>query len=294
MQGRPRDLKSSFVRWARGGSETPWGEDPACFDPEAVAESIAGVGRLFGGYFPMSFEGWEHIPDSPVMMVMNHSGGTTIPDVWGFLVGWYRHFGTGRPLYVMGHEMLFAAEGVARYLARRGVLRAAPKHCVRVLREGRDVLILPGGDRDTWRPWSRRYDVVFDGRKGYARTALACGVPVVPVAHVGAHHSLVVLTDGRRIARLLGLQRRFRAEIFPVHLSLPWGLAVGPWPHIPIPVRLRYRIGEPVGGRVARPPVPDDDAVYAADEAVRGAIQSMLDRFRAEDEATPSRGRRRP
>ncbi len=281
--------KGSFLRWLRGAGDDAEADAVARFDADAVERSLRGIGRLYGtgGYFPLAFEGWQHVPDAPSMLVMNHSGGTSIPDVWGFVAGWYRHFGTARPLHVLGHEMLFAAAPMADYLARRGVLRATPRNAVSVLRDHRrDLLVAPGGDRDVWRPWSQRYRVVFDGRRGYARTALACGVPMVPVAHVGAHHSLVVLTDGRRFARWFGLQRHFRAEVFPVHLSLPWGLAVGPWPHLPLPIPLRYRFGPAQGAHVADATVPDDDAVRAADASVRDAIQSMLDRFRDEDART--------
>ncbi len=81
---------------------------------------------------------------------------------------------------------------------------------------------------------------------GYARLALKAGVPIVPLAHARAHETLIVLSDGRRFARALGLPAIARASIWPVHLSLPWGLAIGPWPHIPTPARLRCRIGAPV------------------------------------------------
>jgi len=281
--------RASFVRWLGARGDPTWGVDPDHYDPDAVASTLCRLDRVFGderAYFPLAFEGWEHVPDAPAMFVMNHSGGTTIPDVWGFLAGWYKRFTPARPLYVMGHEMLFATDVTSRFLAARGILRASPRHCVRVLREARrDVLIAPGGDRDVWRPWSRRYEVEFAGRRGYARTALSCGVPIVPVAHVGAHHTLYVITDGRSIARALGFQRTFRAEVFPVHLSLPWGLAVGPWPHLPLPVRMRYRLAAPVGLATEDPDVPSEDAVESTDAAVRLAIQHMLDDFRAEDDA---------
>jgi len=281
--------KASFVRWLGPRGDPTWGSEPAHYDPAAVAATLRRIGRVFGeggAYFPLEFVGWEHVPAPPTMLVMNHSGGTSIPDVWGFLAGWYRRFSPSRPLYVMAHEMLFATDASSRFLAARGVLRASPRHCVRVLREARcDVLVAPGGDRDVWRPWSRRYEVEFAGRLGYARTALACGVPIVPVAHVGAHHTLRVLTDGRTLARWLGLQRLFRAEVFPIHLSLPWGLAVGPWPHLPLPVPLRYRFAAPVVPATDGPAVAEEENVRATDALVRGAIQRMLDDFRAEDTA---------
>src|ERR1700749_1055823 len=107
-------------------------------------------------------------------------------------------------------------------------------------------MVMPGGDLDTWRPYSQRYRVRFSGRTGYARTALRAGVPIVPMANAGAHETLIVLSDGRRLAKALHLQELARASIWPVHLSLPWGLAIGPWPHIPVAALPRYRIGPAV------------------------------------------------
>ena len=272
-------------RWLRGRSPEDWGRDPDHFDPVAVAETVDALsGPVFGprGWFRVDVRGIEAVPASPVMIVSNHSGGTIIPDVWGFVWFWYRHFGTGRPLHPTAHELIFAHERFGRWFARRGVLHANPDLARSVLTRGRDLMVMPGGDRDTWRPYSRRYEVEFAGRTGYARLALQARVPIVPVAHAGAHETLVVLTDGHRFARAVGLRAVARAEVFPVHLSLPWGLAIGPWPHIPVPTTLRYRLGAPI-------PVPDelragdevtDAMVHAHDARVRAAVQAMLDELR--------------
>lgn len=276
-------------RLLRGWSqEQNWGLDPGQFDEASVAGTIESLsGPVFGpqGWFRVDVKGVERVPPAPVMLVSNHSGGTAIPDVWGFLWFWYRHFGTTRPLHPSGHELIFANQRLGRWFARRGVLHAKPGLALEVLtRWKRDLMVMPGGDRDTWRPYSRRYQVEFAGRTGYARLALQARVPIVPVAHSGAHETLLVLTDGHRFARAVGLQRIARAEIFPVHLSLPWGLAVGPWPHIPLPTTLRYRFGEPI-------PVPEerldgaevtDAMVTALDARVRAAVQGLLDGLRDE------------
>src|SRR5205823_1370763 len=115
-----------------------------------------------------------------------------------------------------------------------------------ILRQKRDLLIFPGGDLDTWRPYSKRWEVDFGGRTGYARLALETRVPIVPVAHAGAHETLRVLTSGRGLAKAIGLKRFARANVWPIHLSLPWGLAIGPVPHIPLPGQFRYLVGEPI------------------------------------------------
>ncbi|MFO0630648.1 MAG: hypothetical protein U0325_34165 [Polyangiales bacterium] len=273
--------KGHFLRWFNRDRSIRWGDDPAQYDPAAVRETLAHAQRLFGlgRYFDLDVRGWEKLPAAPSLLVSNHSGGTTIPDVWGLMVGWYLRVGAERPLHPLAHEIILATSATAEFFGRRGVLRARPENAWRALVEQRrDVLVLPGGDRDTWRPYARRWDVEFAGRMGYARLALRAGSPVVPVARAGAHHTLMVLSDGRRVARALGLPRLFRAEIWPVHLSLPWGLAVGPWPHIPLPTRMAYRLGDPIDPRRFGAPgeEPDPEAVRALDAEVRAAIQAML------------------
>jgi 1-acyl-sn-glycerol-3-phosphate acyltransferase len=281
--------KGSFLKWFLGDRGARWGTDPGEYNPTAVEETVSSMGRLFGDgcYFGLEIQGWENVPATPAMLVSNHSGGTTIPDVWGLLIGWYRHFGTQRPIHPLAHEIILGTEVTARYFSRRGVLKANPAVAADVLtRFRRDLLVMPGGDLDTWRPYSERYSVRFGGRRGYARLALRSGVPVVPVANAGAHETLFVLTDGRKIARALGLYDVARAEIFPVHLSLPWGLAFGPLPHLPTPARLRYKIGKPVelppGAVHGQEPTDEQAGEYAA--RVESAVQGLLNQLRADDE----------
>lgn len=268
------------LRNALGGVH---GEDPEGYQPAHVERVVAAVGKLFGPgrYFGLEVRGFEHVPPAPALFVSNRSGGTTIPDVWGFAIAWYRHFGTARPLHVMAHELLFSTAVSGRFFERCGVLRATPGLAQDILMDHRrDLLVLPGGDADTWRPWTERYRVHFGGRTGYAKLALDAQVPIVPVAHAGAHETLMVLSSGQWLAHWLGLQRLARAQVWPVHLSLPWGLAIGPLPHLPLPAKFRYLIGEPIGPTA---PLPCDEGdVIALDRQVREAVQTQLDALRLE------------
>lgn len=259
------------------------GVDPSRFDPDYVARHLPKFQALYGPgrWFDQHVQGAEHIPEGPALLVSNHSGGTVVLDALGLGAWWYGALGADRPLHGLAHEVVFATRTTGRFLERCGGLRAGHDVARKALLDmGRQVVVMPGGDRDVWRPASRRYRVTFAGRSGYARLAMRLGVPVVPVAHVGAHHTLHVLTDGRRLARKLGIVRPLaRAEIFPVHLSLPWGLAVGPWPHLPPPTRFDYRFGEPI-----LPSGDPDDAtaVTTFDARVQYAIQDMLHDIRDE------------
>ena len=264
-----------------------WGTDPADFDPEAVRGLRRLLRPVFGrrGYLRVTVDGWSSVPDAPTLVASNHSGGTWAMDAWGWNYAWTEHFRDARPLHTLAHEMVFGVAASGRRLAKVGLLRAERGRALSVLQDwGRDVYVMPGGDRDIWRPFSERYKVCFAGRKGYARLAIKAGVPITPVAHVGAHHTLMVLTDGKRLARALRLPQLARAEVFPVHLSLPWGVGIGPVLHLPPPVPFRYRIGAPIPPPVAVAPgeEPPAEAVEAMDEAVRQSIQSMLDALRAE------------
>lgn len=279
----------ALLRWLHRKAGAPDGaNDPGAFDPAAVHQVLRFASRFIGPgrYFELDARGMEHVPQKPVMVVSNHSGGTSIPDVWGFGFAWYRRFGVERIIHPLAHEMVLSTRPTARFFGRIGVLRAGRGVAGDVLtRWGRDLLVMPGGDVDTWRPYKDRWKVQFGGRTGYARTAIMAGVPIVPVANAGAHETLMVLTDGRGLARKIRLHELTRANVFPISLSFPWGLTIGPWPHLPLPAKLRYRFGAPI----APPPLPRGEEptvemVNAMDAAVRAAVQALLDDLRRESE----------
>jgi 1-acyl-sn-glycerol-3-phosphate acyltransferase len=280
-----------FIEGMEGGGESRFGLDPSDFDPEYLRELIGRLGLLFGErrrYFRVQVKGWENVPPSPALIISNHSGGTTILDAWGLGFAWHTHFAMKRPIHVLAHEMVFTVHQVGRMFARAGVLRAQPELGQRVLGEWkRDLLVMPGGDVDVWRPYKERYKVKFAGRTGYARLALRTGVPIVPIANAGAHETLRVLTDGAPLAKFLRFPKLFRASIFPVSLAIPWGLTIGPWPHLPTPTTLRYRIGKPVLADEFLPAPgkePSNAQVAGYDARVRAAMQELLDGLKDEDE----------
>ncbi len=264
----------------------PWGEDPRHFDPSRVEPVISTLEKLFGprGLYPTEQEGAERVPDSPVLIAANHSGGVMIPDGWALAWMWYRTFGPERTLAMLGHNMVFAQPHVAKLFANLGALKASPSAALHMLRDhGQDAIVMPGGDIDVMRPYRDAFRVCFGGRLGYARIALRAGVPIVPLANSGAHGTLVILRRGRRIARALGLQTIVRANVFPISLTVPWGLTIGPWPHVPIPVRMRFRFGDPVSlgptflRRVDVHGEPTREAIEEMDRLARTEMQRQLD-----------------
>lgn len=211
------------------------------------------------------------IPDTPCLVVANHGfGGVVDLNVAATLIALDEH--TDRPVRGLGHELIWTL-GVGGLVERVGGIRANREAALDALDAGYHVLVFPGGDLDAAKPFTRRNDVNFFGRNGFAALAIEADVPIVPVVVAGAGESVLVLSDGTALSRRLGLKRLTRYEPLPVSLSLPWGLnvgAVGLLPYLPLPTKLRAVVLPAVHAR------SDDDAATLATR-VRDRMQATLD-----------------
>ena len=137
-----------------------------------------------------------------------------------------------------------AAPGLGDYFRQCGVIPASRQGVSAALGSGCDVIIRPGGDVDAMRNWRRRDQAVLGGRKGFLRQAIRSGVPIVPVASVGGHDTVFVLSEGRWIAngldRISGLKKKLRGTQLPIVLGIPFGVTIETIPtHLPLPAKIR-------------------------------------------------------
>ena len=209
-------------------------------------------------WFRMEIDGWENIGEPPALLVGIHSGAPFVWDAWTVGLQWWRRFGSERTLHGTAHDALMAIPGVGRYFRSMGVLPAAPDAIATALAEGHDVALWPGGEVDSLRPWSERDRANLAGRKGFVKMAIRAGVPIVPIATVGGADAMPVLIRGDRLSRALRLDRLLRLKVFPLAISLPWGIAPAALPQLPLPAKIRTRF---------MPAVEiDDDPARADDE----------------------------
>lgn len=223
-------------------------------------------------YFRADIRGLEQVPEDPVVFVANHSGGLGSPDSIVFILGFMDQFGLDRPLYWLGHDLLFSLPGIGAFLRRCGVIPAARDSAEKVLRNNGSLVVYPGGETELHRPWSARNEIRFEGRTGFLQLARETGAPVVPVVSYGGHHTYLCITDGRRLARLLRLDRTLRLKTLPLALAAPWGLTLGFVPHLPLPARIRVRVCAPI--HVDERFGDDLDLAY---RHVTGVMQRTLD-----------------
>jgi 1-acyl-sn-glycerol-3-phosphate acyltransferase len=232
---------------------------------------------LIDFWFRMEMDGWEQIPKSPVLLVGIHSGAPFVWDAWTVGVQWWRRFGAERPLHGTAHDALMAAPGVGAYFRKMGVIPAAKDSMSAALAAGHDVALWPGGEVDSLRPWVKRDEAVLAGRKGFIRLAIQTGVPIVPIATVGGPDSMPVITSGRRLAKLLQLNKIARIKIMPIALNAPWGLSPAMLPEIPLPTKIRTAFQEPIELSSDPEKASDDKYVDKKYDEVRGSIQRGID-----------------
>lgn len=266
------------------GRRSDAGGDPGERDPEFVEHLLESVEPVLRWYFRAEAHGGEHIPvEGPALLVGNHSGGLQTAESLVIFREVMRQHGKHRPLYGLGHNIVFDDPTFRKYAGRFGALRAGHENARRAFERDALVLVYPGSDLDSFRPWSERNRVVFGQRTGFVRLVLESRVPIIPVVTVGAQEAFYVLTRGERLARALGLKKLLRTEVFPIALSLPWGLAPATLPYLPLPTKMVTRFGPPIRFDHLPPDAARDPVVVQrCYDEVHAAMQGMLDELAAQ------------
>ena len=229
--------------------------------------------RVLERYHRARVDGLATVPDGPALFVGNHSAGMATPDSYLFAARFYRHTGFTEPLLFLGHSLVTTTPGIGHLTRLGGGIEATRGNAAAHLSAGHKVMVYPGGDWEATRPSRDRDRIDFGGRKGFVRTALKAGVPIVPVVTAGGHDGWYVLARGARIARALRLER-LRLKVFPIAVGAPFGLMLGPATvHLPLPVRILIRALPPI--HLAGDP-DDPTAIEAGYALVTGRMQAAL------------------
>jgi 1-acyl-sn-glycerol-3-phosphate acyltransferase len=99
-------------------------------------------------------------------------------------------------------------------------------------------------------------------RKGFVKLAIEKDVPIVPMVTLGGQETALFLSRGEGLARFLGIDKSLRLKSLPVMLSLPFGLQIGPLPHVPLPAKVSMRFLEPIDLKDRFGEDPDLDQAY--------------------------------
>lgn len=194
-------------------------------------------GFYYDKWFRVEWEGLENIPRTGgALLVANHAG--AIPaDAPMLMHGIEQEL--GRPVYGLADNWFRTIPVVGTGWSRTGGVPAHRDNAHRILQDhGQLALVFPEGTKGPSKLVSERYQLRRFGRGGFVETAMRAGVPVVPVAVVGAEEAMPILYRVKGAARLL------HAPYFPITVNhLVFGPVLGTFAYLP--AKFRFRVLEP-------------------------------------------------
>jgi 1-acyl-sn-glycerol-3-phosphate acyltransferase len=251
-----------------GMSERSGEVDDFGLDPLALRRARRLLALLRQHWWRVEVRGVASLPPRPVLFVANRSGllpydGLMISDVVA-----RAHGEPARPRFLVA-DWLITMPFAQHVLARLGGVRACRENAERLLRTGRSVVAFPEGQKGAAKVFRHRYRLQRFGRGGAVRVALGSGVPLVPVAVVGAEETHPVLFKVGTPARAVGL------PFLPVTPTFPW---LGPLGALPLPSKWSIRFGEPLATEdLPADAAQDELLVSRVTEELRQSLQAMLD-----------------
>jgi 1-acyl-sn-glycerol-3-phosphate acyltransferase len=225
-------------------------------------------GPIYDKWFRVEWEGLENIPtEGGALLVSNHAG--AIPsDAPVIMHGIETEL--GRPVYGLADAFFKGAPLLGTLWARNGGVVAHPDNAYRLLREqGQLTLVFPEGTKGPSKTFDQRYRLRRFGRGGFVEIAMRAGVPIVPIAVVGAEESMPILAKVPGLAQMLGV------PYVPItaNMALLGPLGVVGY----FPAKFKLRVLEPVTFDV-----PPDQVRYSRSrimdesEGIRQKIQEAL------------------
>ena len=223
---------------------------------------------IYERLFRVEWEGLEKIPrEGGALLVANHAA--AIPsDAPVIMHGIEEEL--GRPVYGLADHLFKGIPIVGTLWARAGGVAAHPENAYRLLREQQQlVLVFPEGGKGPGKTYSERYQLRRFGRGGFVEIAMRAGVPVIPIAVVGAEESMPILFKIPYLSRLLGI------PYAPVTANM---LLLGPLGLVAyLPAKFKLRVLDPVHFDVG----PDQERysksrVMEEAEDIRTQLQNAL------------------
>jgi 1-acyl-sn-glycerol-3-phosphate acyltransferase len=227
---------------------------------------------LYERWHRVEWEGFEHIPTTGGALLVSNHAGAVPADAPAIMHGIETQL--GRPVYGLADEIFKQLPVVGTLWSRVGGVLAHPDNAYRLLREQQQLaLVFPEGTKGTGKTFGERYQLRRFGRGGFVQIAMRAGVPIIPIAVVGAEEAMPILWKSPQLAKLLGV------PYVPLTANmLAFGPLLGPLgAMLDLPSKIRIRVLPPVHFDV-EPDQPRYSRSRIMDESehIRQAIQEAL------------------
>jgi len=223
----------------------------------------------YNTWFRVEWEGLENIPTTGGALIVANHAAALPPDAPMIMHGIETEL--GRPVYGLADSFFRTIPVVGTGWARSGGVPAHPDNAHRLLHDnGQLALVFPEGTKGPSKLVSERYKLRRFGRGGFVESAMRAGVPVIPIAVVGAEESMPILYRASTVAKAL------KVPYVPITVNhLLFGPVVGTFAYLP--AKFRFKVLPPVRFSV-EPLLPKypRGRIMDESEAIRQQIQDAL------------------
>ena len=192
---------------------------------------------LYRHWFRVEWEGLDKIPtEGGALLIANHAG--AIPaDAPAIMHGIETEL--GRTVYGLADTFFRTLPGIGTMWSRTGGVPAHPDNAYRILHDEQQLaLVFPEGTKATSKTYTDRYRLRRFGRGGFVEIAMRAGVPVVPIAVVGAEEAMPIVFRSTLLAKALNL------PYFPITAN---SLLLGPLGYVTyFPAKFKLRVLDPI------------------------------------------------
>ncbi|MHB1711631.1 MAG: lysophospholipid acyltransferase family protein [Acidimicrobiales bacterium] len=241
----PHESSMAMLPVALPGGDHRAGRDPRRSDVDewGRSERVRSIVRrlydpMYRHWFRVEWEGLEKIPTTGGgLLVANHAGAIP-PDAPAIMHGIEEEL--GRAVYGMADYFFRTVPVVGTLWSRSGGVAAHPENAFRLLHDqGQLALVFPEGTKGPSKTYTDRYRLRRFGRGGFVEIAMRSGVPVIPLAVVGAEESMPILFRLNSLAKMMGI------PYFPVTVNdVVFGPLLGK--AIYFPSKIKIRVLDPV------------------------------------------------
>jgi 1-acyl-sn-glycerol-3-phosphate acyltransferase len=225
---------------------------------------------LYHYWFRVEVEGIENVPSTGGALLVSNHAGALPPDAPMIAKAIKEEHPRPRPLHLTVEHFFKGYPGLAMLINKLGGVPAHPANVHRLLCDEQQlVLVFPEGRKGTEKLYKDRYRLRRFGRGGFVEAAMRAGVPIVPIAVLGAEEAMPTFAQVGLLRRLTGLIYFPITPLFP-HLGPLIGSAY-------LPAKFRIRFMQPIPtDQWGERPWDDKGLVQTVAEDVRSRIQEEL------------------